>query len=41
MLQQRLEMYIGKLVIENQALSVKLEEMTLELEKLKEEKKEE
>ena len=41
MLQQRLEMYIGKLVVENQALAVKLEEMTLELEKLKEEKKEE
>jgi len=40
MLQQRLELQIGRLVVENQALAEKLEELTKELEKLKEEKKE-
>ena len=40
MLQQRLEIQIGRLVIENQALAEKVDELTQEIEKLKEEKKE-
>ena len=40
MLQQRLELQIGSLIVQNHALSEKIEELTKELEKLKEEKKE-